>query len=112
MQAVLGAFMKQRGKAVALGIAAVMHQDRGEDIPDAVYSMTRALAHSESVEAETLSALQGLVMYLGDDELNRSLRQRYFSKLTQTAWRRQCDAARTSADALPPLGAIPEMELI
>ncbi len=112
MQAVRGAFMNQRGKAVALGIAAVMHQDRGEDIPQAVSSITRALAHSENVEAEALPALHGLVMYLGDDELNRSLRQRYFSKLTEAAWRRQCDAARTFPDALRQQGAMPVMELI
>ncbi len=112
MQAVRGAFMNQRGKAEALGIAAVMHKDRGEDIPQAIYSETRALAHSENVEADALPALHGLVMYLGDGELNRSLRQRYFSKLTEAAWRRQCDVARTFPDSLRQQGAMPVMELV
>jgi len=112
MQAVRGAFMNQRGKAEALGIAAVMHKDRGEDIPQAIYSETRALAHSENVEADALPALHGLVMYLGDGELNRSLRQRYFSKLTEAAWRRQCDVARTFPDSLRQQGAMPVIELV
>ena len=49
---------------------------------------------------------------IGDDELNRFLRQRYFPKLTEAAWRRQCDVARTFPDFLRQQGAMPVMELV
>ena len=112
MQAVHGAFMNQRGKAIALGVVAIMHKDRGEEIPQAIYSMARALAHSENVDSDALPALHGLVMYLGDEELRRFLRHRYFSKLTEAAWRRQCDAARTFPNALRQQGLSLVMDII
>ncbi len=49
---------------------------------------------------------------LGDDELNRFLRQQYFPRLTEAAWRRQCDVARTFPDALRQQGAMPVMDII
>src|SRR5438094_10159360 len=49
---------------------------------------------------------------IGDDELNRFLRQRYFPKLTEAAWRRQCDVARTFPDSLRQQGAMPVIELV
>src|SRR2546421_12764852 len=49
---------------------------------------------------------------IGDDELNRFLRQRYFPKLAEAAWRRQCDVARPFPDFLRQQGAMPVMELV
>ena len=60
MQALPNSILSHRGRAYALAVIAVMHKERGDDVPPGIYSMARSVARFPNLEPDALPALHGL----------------------------------------------------